>query len=133
VQPAPGAADEQRRPRLGRGVRAAVVVLLAVVLVCVMLRLGLWQWDRARARHSLLNYTYAVEWVLFAGLTVAGLVRLALEDARLAARSADPEPAEPGARASGIGPLIGPPLLPGEDLEEITWIRLRRRIRLDRG
>jgi hypothetical protein len=125
-------ADEPRRPRLGRGVRAAVLVLVALVLVGVMLRLSLWQWARGQARHSLLNYTYAVEWALFALLTVAGLARLAVEDARLAraGSAAEPEP-EPVASRAG-GPVIGPPLGPGEELEEITWIRLRRRVGLDR-
>ena len=53
-------ADELRHPRLGRGVRVAASALLMLVLVGVMLRLSRWQWDRAQARHSLLNYTYAV-------------------------------------------------------------------------
>lgn len=131
-------AEEPRGPRLGRGLRAAAVVLVALVLVGVMLRLSLWQWDRARTRHSLLNYTYAVEWVLFAVLTVAGLARLAVEDTRLARRDTarhgtdaddDPEPAPLAPRPGG--PMIGPPLAPGEELEEITWIRLRRRAGLD--
>jgi hypothetical protein len=26
--------------------------------------------------------------------------------------------------------VIGPPLQPGEDLPEVTWVRLRRRLRL---
>lgn len=128
-------ADEPRGPRLGRGVRAAVVVLVALVLVGVMLRLSLWQWDRAQARHSLLNYTYAVEWVLFAVLTVAGLARLAVEDARLAQRDTagdDPEQDRAPVEPRPGGPMIGPPLAPGEELEEITWIRLRRRAGLDR-
>jgi hypothetical protein len=34
-----------------------------------MLRLALWQWDRGQARGGLLNYSYAVEWVLLAALT----------------------------------------------------------------
>lgn len=124
-------AEESTRPRLGRGMRAAVVVLVALVLVGVMLRLALWQWDRAQERHSLLNYTYAVEWVLFALLTVAGLARLAVEDARLGRNGdteSDPEPVAPGAG----GPMVGPPLNPDEELEEITWIRLRRKAGLDR-
>jgi hypothetical protein len=105
-------------------------VLLALVLVGVMLRLSLWQWDRAQERHRLLNYTYAVEWLLFAVLTVAGLARLAVEGRRL--RDADRVEAEvdaaPQPRAEGV--LIGPPLRPGEELPEITWVRLRRRLRL---
>jgi hypothetical protein len=130
--------DEVPRPRLGRGVRAAGLVLVALVLVGVMLRLSLWQWDRAQARHALLNYTYAVEWALFALLTVAGLARLAVEDARLARAEEDPDgqpeqqPEEQPAMARAGSPLIGPPLAPGEDLEEITWVRLRRRAGLGR-
>lgn len=124
-------AEEPRSPRLGRGVRVAGLALVALVLVGVMLRLSLWQWDRAQARHSLLNYTYAVEWALFALLTVAGFARLAVEDARLARAhepdgDAEPPPSVPD------GPVIGPPLAAGEELEEITWVRLRRRAGLDR-
>lgn len=126
--------EQRRRLRLGRGARGAAVVLVALVLVGVMLRLSLWQWDRGEQRHSLLNYAYGVEWALFAVLTVTGLVRLAVEDARLARREADPDAApEPAAVMPGPGgPVIGPPLSAGEDLEEITWIRLRRRVGLDR-
>lgn len=114
--------------------RGAAVVLVALVLVGVMLRLSLWQWDRGVQRHSLLNYAYGVEWALFALLTVIGLVRLAVEDARLARREADPDASpEPATVGPGPGgPVVGPPLGAGEELEEITWIRLRRRVGLDR-
>jgi hypothetical protein len=105
-------------------VRAAGLVLLAGVLVAVMVRLSLWQWDKARATGSLLNYTYAVEWLLFAVLTVAGLLRLAREGTR---RETAPEP-EPLPTAGG--PLVGPPLAPGEELEEITWVRVARKVGL---
>jgi hypothetical protein len=29
--------------------------------------------------------------------------------------------------------MVGPPLRPGEELEEITWVRLRRRLGLGAG
>jgi hypothetical protein len=118
--------------RAGHGLRVAAFALLTLLAVGVMLRLSLWQWDRAQERHSLLNYTYAVEWVIFAVLTVVGVARLAVEGRR---RAADGQPEagreplpEPGRRGEGV--LIGPPLQPGEELPEITWVRLRRRLRL---
>jgi cytochrome oxidase assembly protein ShyY1 len=109
---------------LGRRVKGVLVVLGAVAAVAVMVALSLWQWDRARERGSLQNYSYAVEWLVFAALTVVGLLHLARESGR-----ADREP-PPERREEG--PLIGPPLEPGQELEELTWVRLRRRIGLGR-
>src|SRR2546425_664713 len=101
-----------------RRVRAALAALVVVAAGVAMVRLSLWQWDRARATGRLLNYTYTVEWLLFAVLTVAGVVRLAIEDRR---RRADdpgsPEPVPPAVRAAPV-PMVGPPLRPGEELEE---------------
>jgi DNA-binding transcriptional regulator of glucitol operon len=113
-----------------RRVRAALALLLVVAVVAVMLRLSLWQWDRARASGRLLNYAYAVEWLLFAVLTVAGILRLVLEDRRghTAGPAAEAEQrAAPAPRRAPV-PMVGPPLRPGEQLEEITWVRLRRRL-----
>jgi hypothetical protein len=100
-----------------------------------MVRLSIWQWDRARASGRLLNYTYAAEWLLFAVLTVAGVVRLGIEDRRRRSPGPGPEAEEPVRSAVGGGPVpvIGPPLRPGEELEEITWVRLRRRLGAGRG
>jgi hypothetical protein len=114
--------------RAGHGLRVAALVLVALVAVGVMLRLSLWQWDRAQIRHSLLNYTYAVEWVLFAVLTVVGLARLAVEGRRRVGGGQHTTEREPLPRREGV--VIGPPLQPGEDLPEVTWVRLRRRLRL---
>jgi DNA-binding transcriptional regulator of glucitol operon len=118
--------------RAGSPVRLAAYALLVVVAVGVMLRLSLWQWDRAQQRHSVLNYFYAVEWVLFAVLTVAGVARLAVEGRRAVADRQQQE-VEPEPERGPAGVLVGPPLLPGQELEEVTWVRLRRRLRLDRS
>lgn len=121
--------------RVTGAVRAALAATLVVAVVLVMVRLSIWQWDKARAHGALLNYTYAVEWLVFAGLTVVGVVRLALEARRQVGETAEPAPGTARADASvppaGPVPLIGPPLAPGEELEEITWVRLRRRLGLD--
>ena len=116
---------EPSTTRVGRCLRQAAAVVLVLLLVAVMVRLSVWQWHRARTRGSLLNYTYAVEWLLFAALTVVGLVRLGRESRRTTER-----PPEPARRPDG--PVIGPPPAPGEELEEVTWIRLLRRLGLDR-
>ena len=118
----------RRVGRARRWARTAGLAVLVLVAIGVMLRLSLWQWDRAHERHSLLNYFYAVEWVLFAVLTVAGIARLVLEGRRsMAAGRPEAEPEPPAGTV-----LVGPPLRPGEELEEVTWVRLRRRLRLDR-
>ena len=131
-EPAPPDETTAVRPRgVRHALRLAGYALLVVVAVGVMLRLSLWQWDRAHERHSVLNYFYAVEWVLFAVLTVAGVARLVVEGRRaIVARGMPAAEQEPEPRPEGV--LIGPPLRPGEELEEITWVRLRRRLRLDR-
>jgi hypothetical protein len=128
-EPAPPEETAAVRPRgVRHALRLAGYALLVVVAVGVMLRLSLWQWDRAHERHSVLNYFYAVEWVLFAVLTVAGAARLVVEGRRAVAGRKQPLP-EQEPRSEGV--LIGPPLRPGEELEELTWVRLRRRLRLE--
>lgn len=133
--------------RARQAARAAATITLVIFAVLVMIGLSLWQWERARATGRFLNYSYAGEWLLFAVLTVIGAIRLAHEG-RLPAGApatpsdtvtADPEPvpvprADPATRADlpAIRPMIGPPLAPGEELEEVTWVRIRRRIGLDR-
>jgi hypothetical protein len=50
-----------------------VLVALAAV---VMVKLGIWQWHRAQDRDSLQSYSYAVEWVVFAVLTLVGWAKM---------------------------------------------------------
>ena len=45
-----------------------------------MIRLGMWQLGRGEQRHSLQNYSYAVEWVLFAAFAVFCFVKLLRDD-----------------------------------------------------
>ncbi len=126
VEPVPGAqrGGAAARPSLlRRGLAAAG----GATAVGVMLRLALWQWDRGQARGALLNYSYAVEWALLAGLTVAGLLRLRSEGAQAGGRPRHDGEAVPGA------PMVGPALAPGEELQEVTWLRIRRRLGLDAG
>jgi hypothetical protein len=117
---------------VARRLRGALAVLTVVAAVLVMIRLSVWQWDRARASGRLLNYTYAVEWLLFAVLTVFGVGRLVVEDRRR--RAPEPAPADEGlAGQTAVVPVVGPPLQPGQELEDITWVRLRRRLGLGGG
>ena len=44
------------------------VLLVAAVTVCWFF--GRWQYHRAVERHSVLNWSYTVEWTLFAGFAV---------------------------------------------------------------
>jgi DNA-binding transcriptional regulator of glucitol operon len=58
--------------------------LLGLVLTLAgaagMVRLGMWQLGRGETRHSLQNYSYAVEWVLFAAFAVFCYVKLLRDD-----------------------------------------------------
>lgn len=123
----PDGPDRTAGTRAGRAIRMVVLAVLAVALVAVMVRLSMWQWGRARERGALLHYSYAVEWLLFAVLTTVGFVHLWWDGRRAEEDRRPPPERRPG------GPLVGPPLAPGEELEEVTWVRLRRRVGLDRG
>lgn len=111
-----------RHGRATSAVRAGLAVLGCAAAVLVMLRLSVWQWHRGEQRRSLQNYSYAVEWFAFAGLSVVGVLFLIREGWRTGRPAAAPaEPPAPGL-------LVGPPLRPGEDLEELTYLRLLRRL-----
>lgn len=99
------------------------IIALSAVAASVMVRLGLWQWGRGQARGSLLNYSYAVEWVVFAVLTLCGAVYLVAEGL---SRAAPPPPAPPEQQRRPV-PVIGPPLAPGEELPDLTYRRVLRR------
>jgi len=66
-------------------------LLLSLLGATVMVRLGIWQLGRGERRHSLQNYSYAVEWVLFAAFTVFCFVKLLRDD------GLEREPAGPAA------------------------------------
>lgn len=91
-------------------------VVLTLLAAGVLVRLSAWQWQRGSARGSLLNYTYAVEWLLLAVLLVAGLL------VRRRRGSVRPDDAS----RDVAGRLIGPPLRPGEQAGEPTHVQLRR-------
>ena len=58
--------------------------LLALVVTLAgaggMIRLGMWQLGRGEEHHSIQNYSYAVEWVLFAAFAVFCFVKLLRDD-----------------------------------------------------
>ncbi len=57
-------------------VKWLLALLLSLAAAAVMARLGMWQLGRGERRHSLQNYSYAVEWVLFAAFTLFCFVKL---------------------------------------------------------
>ena len=57
-------------------------LLMTLLGAAVMVRLGMWQLGRGEARHSLQNYSYAVEWVLFAAFTVFCFAKLLRDEGR---------------------------------------------------
>ena len=61
-------------------VRWLVALVVTLAGAAGMVRLGMWQLDRGEARHSIQNYSYAVEWVLFAAFAVFCFVKLLRDD-----------------------------------------------------
>jgi hypothetical protein len=97
--------------------RPLVSGLATAGAVAVLARLSAWQWDRGRLRGSLLNYSYAVEW----GLLAVVLVAVVVVRARRVTSGEDDD-----ASRDVDGRVIGPPLRPGEELGDVTRVRLRR-------
>lgn len=62
--------------------RGLVGLLLTLAAAAGMLRLGKWQLGRGETTHSLQNYSYAVEWVLFAGFALFCFYKLVLAEDR---------------------------------------------------
>jgi cytochrome oxidase assembly protein ShyY1 len=76
--------------------RWILALLLTLAGAAIMVRLGMWQLGRGEKRHSLQNYSYAVEWVLFAGFAVFVFVKLLKDEVHGVEEPADaggPEPA----------------------------------------
>jgi cytochrome oxidase assembly protein ShyY1 len=86
-------------------------LLLTLVAAAVMVRLGMWQLDVAGHRHSLQNYSYAVEWVLFAAFTVFCFVKLLRDESR----ETDHENEEPEITSVVIPPPVAPVEEPQDD------------------
>jgi cytochrome oxidase assembly protein ShyY1 len=99
--------------------RAAALLagLATAVAAAVLVRLAMWQWERGSDRDSLLSYSYAVQWALLA---------VALVGAVAARRRRGPRPSDEGASRDAAGRVLGPPLRPGEELDDPTSVRLRR-------
>jgi DNA-binding transcriptional regulator of glucitol operon len=61
-------------------VRWLVALVVTLLGAAGMVRLGMWQLGRGEQRHSIQNYSYAVEWVLFAAFAVFCFVKLLRDD-----------------------------------------------------
>jgi cytochrome oxidase assembly protein ShyY1 len=57
-------------------------LLLTLLGAAAMVRLGMWQLGRGERRHSLQNYSYAVEWVLFAAFALFCFTKLLRDEGR---------------------------------------------------
>jgi DNA-binding transcriptional regulator of glucitol operon len=77
-------------------VRGLVALVLTLAAAAGMLRLGQWQLGRGETTHSVQNYAYAVEWVLFAAFAVFCFYKLVLAE--------DDEPDEPA-----VDVVLAPP------------------------
>ena len=69
------------------------VLLVGVVVTC--LGFGRWQLGRAEDRHSVLNWSYAIEWTLFALFAVVCWAWYLRDDLRGGAVAAPEEPIKP--------------------------------------
>ena len=101
--------------RLLRPSWLALHVLVAAALV-VMVRLGAWQWGRGAATDSIRNYSYGLEWWVFAVLVLLGWIKFCLDETR-------PD-SEPQAEAPVIAPVpttYVPPVSAEEDPELAAW------------
>lgn len=61
-------------------VRWLVALVVTLAGAAGMVRLGMWQLGRGEERNSIQNYSYAVEWVLFAAFAVFCFVKLLRDD-----------------------------------------------------
>lgn len=61
-------------------VRWLVALVVTLAGAAGMVRLGMWQLGRGEENHSIQNYSYAVEWVLFAAFAVFCFVKLLRDD-----------------------------------------------------
>lgn len=112
------------KPGAGRRAsRLGVLLLVTTGAVLGMVRLSVWQWHRGRASGSLLNYAYAVEWLTFAAfaLVSAGYLLRVRDEPDLAENRPEPAP-------SGV--QIGPPTAGDEPVEDLTYRRILRALRL---
>jgi DNA-binding transcriptional regulator of glucitol operon len=81
-------------------------LLLTLAGAGAMLLLGRWQLGRGASTHSIQNYAYAVEWVMFAAFAVFCFYKLA--------RDADRPPEEPPVKDD----VVLPPQLPAVEEPE---------------
>lgn len=93
--------------------------LLVAAALYAMYRLGLWQWGRGEATGSLRNYSYGVEWYLFAALTLVGWVKFCVDE-QAAAEQAASGGIEPEAPAASVLP-VAKPVSADEDPELAAW------------
>ena len=91
--------------------------VLLVVAVTVCLGFGRWQLGRAEDRHSVLNWSYAVEWALFAVFAVVCWGWYLRDDLR---GGADAEPQEP---APPVYLPVAAPVTDDEDPELAAYNR----------
>lgn len=75
---APGSVDVVLRRLLTP--RWLLGLVLSLAGAAGMIRLGYWQLGRGEENNSIQNYSYAVEWVLFAAFTVFCFVKLLRDD-----------------------------------------------------
>lgn len=93
-------------------VKWLLALLLSLVAAAVMIRLGMWQLGRGERRHSIQNYSYAVEWVLFAAFTIFCYVKLLRDDGFEDA----PELQVPSRQTPSV--VVPPPARPAEPQDD---------------
>lgn len=102
--------------------------VLMLVLVAVCLVASRWQFGRAVERHSILNWSYTVEWVLFAAFVVFGWTWFLRDEVR------GPEPERPGLQLDPEPVLpVAQPVSDAEDPELAAYNRYLAELNAKRG
>ena len=96
------------------------VLLVAAVTVCWFF--GRWQYHRAVARHSILNWSYTVEWTLFAAFAVLCWGWFLRDELRGEAPPEEPPPALPVVQRTVV------PVSDDEDPELAAYNRMLARL-----
>jgi hypothetical protein len=96
------------------------VLLIAALVTCWYL--GRWQFYRAIERDSLLNWSYTVEWFLFAGFSLLSWGWFLRDDLRGEPEDGEPDPAVPV--PVPVPRPVAPPLTDEDDPELAEYNRM---------
>lgn len=94
--------------------------LVAALVFVALVELGRWQWHRGLHTHHFQNYSYGIEWWLFAGFAVFLWVKMMMDTLDGAG--------EPPARATRPGPAPAPAPVVVDDEDDPALAEYNRRL-----